>query len=493
MRSGFRIFIFYSFFVIHSFCFSQIINSNSEKNRTADSLLFILKTGKNDTCKINALNILSRQLAQTGKYDSAFKLAEQAKNIGIKILSKLPGVKKGLGTAYNNIGLSYYYRGNYPEALNNYFISKKIREEIGDKKGIAFSYNNIGLVYAHLGNYPEALKNHFAALKIREEIADKSAIAGSYNNIGNIYYSQRNYADALKNQEAALKAKLEAGDKHGIAASYNNIGSIFQDQLNYPGALQNYSASLKVMEEIGDKRGEATCYINIGISTYELGNDQEALKHFFAALKISEAIGDRHGVGYCNANIGNVYMRQKKYKRTENYLKKALAVFKETGEKECMKVSYKALSDFEKTQENFKKAYENHKLYILYRDSLVNEENTKKTVETQMQYEFNKKEHNTKLLQEKKDMKDKANKQQQRLFLIAVAFVLLLVILLAGFIFRALQITRKQKQLIESQKKIVEDHQKEILDSIRYAKRIQTALLPNEKFVNKTLNRLGRS
>jgi hypothetical protein len=44
--------------------------------------------------------------------------------------------------------------------------------------------------------------------------------------------------------------------------------------------------------------------------------------------------------------------------------------------------------------------------------------------------------------------------------------------------------------LIEKQKRFVEEKQKEILDSIYYARRIQNAILPTEKYIDKTLKRL---
>jgi len=37
------------------------------------------------------------------------------------------------------------------------------------------------------------------------------------------------------------------------------------------------------------------------------------------------------------------------------------------------------------------------------------------------------------------------------------------------------------------------EKQKDILDSIRYAKRIQQSLLPNEKYLDKNLKRLTKS
>ena len=49
-----------------------------------------------------------------------------------------------------------------------------------------------------------------------------------------------------------------------------------------------------------------------------------------------------------------------------------------------------------------------------------------------------------------------------------------------------------QKEEIQEQKNLVEEKQKEILDSIHYAKRIQSALLPREKFIEKTLDDLKK-
>ncbi len=61
------------------------------------------------------------------------------------------------------------------------------------------------------------------------------------------------------------------------------------------------------------------------------------------------------------------------------------------------------------------------------------------------------------------------------------------------------RVTHRQKKVIEAQKKevedqkeVVEEKQKEILDSIHYAKRIQTALMPNEKYIDRNIRALQR-
>ena len=67
----------------------------------------------------------------------------------------------------------------------------------------------------------------------------------------------------------------------------------------------------------------------------------------------------------------------------------------------------------------------------------------------------------------------------------------------AIFIFRSYRqkqkanvIITRQKEEVEKAKELVDEKQKEILDSIHYAKRIQTALITSEKYIAKNLNRL---
>jgi len=54
------------------------------------------------------------------------------------------------------------------------------------------------------------------------------------------------------------------------------------------------------------------------------------------------------------------------------------------------------------------------------------------------------------------------------------------------------RIIESQKHLVEHQKQIVDEKQREILDSIHYARRIQMALIPSEKIVASIINRLKK-
>ena len=141
----------------------------------------------------------------------------------------------------------------------------------------------------------------------------------------------------------------------------------------------------------------------------------------------------------------------------------------------------------------YKESFGYYKQAMDLKDTLFSREKSKEITRKEMNYEFEKKEAAVAAAAEKQQAVAAAEKQRQRTVLLLVSCVLLLVLIFSGFIFRALRITHRQKHLIEEQKKMVEEKQKEILDSIHYAKRIQMALLPTDKQVDKTLKRLRKN
>ncbi len=445
--------------------------------------------------KATAYNNIGLIYRLQGNYADALKNHFAA----LKIREEI-GDKNGIAGSYNNIGILYDLQGNYPSALKNYFVALKINEDIKNKNGIARNLGTIGIVYYHQGDYPKALEYYFKALKINEELGDKNSISAWLCNIGGIYHVQRDYQKALDYYFKGLKMQEELGEKNGIAFNLGNIGLVYGEQGNYPKALEYYFKGLKMQEEFGSKVGIAFSYGNIGGIYARQGNYPDALKNHFASLKIMEEVGNKYGIAVSYNNLGELHIKLGKLKDAKKYFDKGLLLSKEIGSKNAIKESYSGLSTLDSTLaaspltplqkigEYAMSALEHYKMYIIYRDSLDNEETKKKTIQQSMTYEFEKKEGIAKAEQEKKDAIQNAEARRQKIVLILTSGFLILVLLFAGFIFRSLRITRKQKQIIEVQKTevekskhIIEEKNKDITDSINYAKRIQQAKLPHRK------------
>jgi serine phosphatase RsbU (regulator of sigma subunit) len=121
-------------------------------------------------------------------------------------------------------------------------------------------------------------------------------------------------------------------------------------------------------------------------------------------------------------------------------------------------------------------------------DSLFNENIRKMALTKQIAFDFQLKENKILAEQEKKDILAKQDKKEQLIVrnILITAFILLLVI--AGYIYYNYRDKKRINELISEQKEKLElqhidltEKQKEILDSIEYAKRLQRAILAPEK------------
>ncbi|MBL7817560.1 MAG: tetratricopeptide repeat-containing sensor histidine kinase [Saprospiraceae bacterium] len=369
---------------------------STTKNKMVDSLLLSLSTAKEDTNKANVLNQLAKFDGWAyGNYEKGLEYAQQAQALSEKLN---PLYKKGLADAYNNFGAVAHYQANFPKALRYHLDALKIRQEIGYKFGIADSYNNIGGVYHQLGDYPESLKNHFIALKIREEIGHKQRIGVSYNNIGHLYQLQGNFTEALAYTFKGLEILKEIGEKQHLANSYNNIGNIYKAKGDYPNAIKYLFDALRILEELKDKFGIATSYVYIGNVYMAQSKHSDALQIFLDALKVFEEIGELRGIADSYNNIGAAYLAQRKIPEALSFVNKGLVLAKKIGTLERIKEAYQTLASIDSTRGDFKSAFANYRLYTIYKDSLTNQEKIVKSTQQKMQYDFDKKEAETKLI-----------------------------------------------------------------------------------------------
>jgi tetratricopeptide (TPR) repeat protein len=449
----------------------------------ADSLLSVINSAGEDSNKVNTLNRLAKEiLSTTGDYEKAAEYCQQAIDLAQKIefkkgnaqglsllgttflyqgdfptalinyeaslsINKEINDKKGIARMYSNIGLVYMYQGDYPNSLKNTKSALKIETELEDKEGMAGSYNNIGVVYEDLGNYPEALNYYLESLKMKEEIGDKKGIANTLSNIGAIKELQRNFSEALKYHQAALKIRQELEDQKGISDSYNNIGIIHKELGHYTEALRSHFISLKIFEETGNQFGIASCYNNIGLiyeaqgdSAFKKGDKKlslthrypQALRSYAASFKMRVEIGDKIGLSASSNNMGRVSIRLGKYSEARSYILAGLDTSKAIGSKKSIKDSYKELSILDSAIGDMGGAFENYKLYIIYRDSLFNEENAEKSAMTQMQFNIEREQDAEKRMEEKRKRDIQRRNQLEYSGIALIVLLVLVAVMLLG-------------------------------------------------------------
>ncbi len=429
------------------------------QNKIVDSLQNLLLLSTSDTQKI-------RLRFDIGQYGSIFRIPFlDSLRADCEVMKKRADEKSTRvlslyhADILNNIGFVYYNQGNIEKALEFLSSSLKIQEQIGHKQGASTTINNIAYIYLKQGDDKSALDNFFKCLKLREEIGEESKIAQALMNIGLIY---RNSGEAEK-------------------------------------ALEYYTRSLKMHQTADppDKLSHATTLYNLAALNLNTGKIEEAMKYYDESMKMQKEIGDNEGLSFAYNDLGSFYLSRKNYSKAIEFCKLALHLGEQIGYPELIRNASDKLSTIYKEKGDFKNALNYYEVFIKMRDSLNNENTRRASIKTKLEYDYGKKMAAdsvvraksaeitaAQLAKQKAELNDKRNQQY------ALFGGLAVVLVFAGVIYGRFRITQKQKKIIELQKSIVEEKQKEILDSIYYARRIQRALITSERYIRKNLSRL---
>ncbi|HEY0031445.1 MAG TPA: tetratricopeptide repeat protein [Bacteroidia bacterium] len=523
MKVTFRLFFYFLFA-------SGLLKAQSPE---IDSLQQILKTAKVDTAKVNLLNQLSESYWKKDLLDKAHSYAQEAMALSDKLAFKRGSVKAHLNflhvydnqgevtrciehageaiavsssindqrlmaLALHSMATTYYQQVDHPKALGYFLKELKIEEVLGDAKALGKVCSYIGLIYFSQGNYPKALEYDLRALKYQEGNGNKKGMAGTYTNLGVLYDAQNNSAKALENYQKALKIAEEIGFKKVIAFSLVNIGSVYQKQGDRSKALEYLSKSLKIMEESSDQLGMAAVLNNIG-ALHEVELDKKraskdhdsllalTLDNNYRSLELYEKVGSKEGMAMVQNNIGNVLGKEKRFDEALRFSFESLKLAKEISGLDQVRETEKILSEIYRLKKDASNELFHYKAYIAARDSLFNEENTKNAVRAEMNFDFEKQQAIEKTEQEKKNVIADGNLKRQKLISYSVVLGLLVVLSFSLLLLNRFRLIRKQKEMIEVQKSIVVEKNKEITDSIHYAKRIQQALLASDTLLRKNL------
>jgi tetratricopeptide (TPR) repeat protein len=450
------------------------------------------KTGISD-CMNNIGYIHMRQ----GNYPQAVEYFQKT----IEILEEI-GNRKGISGIFLNIGIIQQNQGNFAEAIENYHKASLIYEEFGDKQGISMCLNNIGLIYQSQGNYPQALDYILNSLKTKEEIGDKRGISSCMINIGAIHADQGDSMKAIEYFQKSLQILEELNDKRGISNCQLSLGKIYGNQGNYTQALEFFQSSLKTKEEIGDKSGIADCLHSIGNMNEILGNNSRALVYYQKSLRIREELEDKTGICLLFSDMGKLYLRANNYVKALDYTRRSLDIAYELDLLEEISKNHKLISEIYFATGNYRNAYENLTLHKEFYDSIFNEEKIREISGLEYQYIYEKEKQAIELEQQKKDALQAEEAKQQKIIRNSFITGFVLMALVALMVLRNfLQKRRDNKKIVEQNDQILKINEElkelnetahkqndEILSSIKYAQRIQSAILPPEAYINELLN-----
>jgi len=481
-----------------------------------DSSLFYTQEAINIYQQIHDSTSLAITLNNLGIMYSSFGMMDSCYSYHQKALKITVASKDSTETSetYNNIGTFYLYLSQFDSARYYYHIA------IGYLKPDAYStkaslLNNIGLAYHYEGNYKKAINTYVQSLNIYEKLNDERTANDIYNNIGSLYKNIGYYDKAINYFEKKADYSLRVGNQIEYCKSIANIAGCYAETENIDTALILYKSVIPSFNSFEDLEIQAIIYKGIADCLIDIKRNTEALSYLEKVLKIRLEINDPRSLNRTYFSMGSAYYNIKKYSQAIFYFRKCIAYGEKSQDLEVLFASQRSLSQALAETGNFAEAYTYLNKYTSMNDSVMNANVQQQISDLETKYQTEKKEQQI-LLQnveleknqatiafEKADSEKKA--AQRNLFMIGFGLILILaIVIFRGYRQKAetnriiaekndklnqlITEVTTQKDEIEKQKIEIEEIHHEVSQSISYAKRIQTSILPSHEILLEKLS-----
>ena len=307
-------------------------------------------------------------------------------------------------------------------------------------------YRQAGIVRMDLGEFQPSTDYLLQAMRLFEAQSDAFGIALTRVNFGSVNYYLNQYKEAIDYWQQAAGYFAQKGPFTRLALAYSNIGSAYAEMSRLDSAEAYHRRAMQISEQQRDLKGLARAWNNLGV-TYEYRKKyDDALRCYAQALQLSEKMSDQAGSVRAILNAAAVLTYQSRFDEALAANQEAIERLKGCREKSLYRLAYLNMADLYRQTGRYREAFDALDQYHLYKDSIMNEDNTRYVQDLQILYETEKKEHEIAELNRKSESQA-FRLNQQRLLMTGLA---LFILLLGALVWIAVSSQRRTTRLLHN-------------------------------------------
>ena len=371
----------------------------------------------------------------------SFELAEKARGTSEKI-----NYLKGKADALNNFGFYYLQITEHEKSLEFLVEALQIQMEIENETGIANTEYNLAALQIRFGNFTTALDALHKCIAIRDKQNDKAGLALCYFQMVYINERFKHYDEGIAIGKKALEIRKELNHRIGIAALLTQMGCIYRKKKEYDTSRKFLEEALELRGSADEIRGYFATVFQWVDLCIETGKLEEAKK--YSTIGMAAAAGEKEwfGVMRFHQQFGKIAMAQNEPEKAKEFFNDALKI---SEEKKFKSITYEVsalMAELYEKLGDHKTALEYYKKFHTLKEEVLSAQSSSqlKGMQLMNQIESSK---------------------------------------------REAELERVKNVDLKNAFKLIEEKNKEILDSIHYASRIQRALLPTEFFIDRNLKK----
>lgn len=394
-----------------------------------------------------------------------------------------------------NLGNRYAAINMYDSALSVYKRGEVLATQVQDSLAIYGAIMNASTIHHDRGQREKEMELLLKARAVCESICDPDQLALLYYNMAVFYHTEGEIEHALEMADKAMRLYEETGNLYGQGSVHTLWAEVYFSREEFEAAMASLDQAAEAYTTVGSLDRTALTLMNQGALYGERGNATVALKKLSEAKAIYEQIGDQRYAIKADAAMAKVVFKSGRKREAIAMMVDAQVAARRMHMLQDEAEYTMTLSEAYTETGAHALASEALKRYISIDDSinLQNRERAIAEMETRFRTAVKELEIDKLLQQQKLDQLALQQEHDRFIWASGAAGLLAVMIVLIGFGWyqkqRDNRLIRAQKATLEEQHKeiahqklLVEEKNREITDSIVYAKRIQEAILPEPEF-----------
>ncbi len=328
----------------------NIVSSPTELNLRIQGLDFVSRM------KILNQNIWEMRHMGAGQY---FDLAKDALKYAIDNQNNISIVE--LALAYLNLGNTAWSRSDPNVAFDSLQKAQRLYRSIADIPKAGFAEAIMANLYSQKGEYENAFAIIYRVMDEMKEENEYEVLGLAELSAGSFHFDLESYKDAFDYFNRSSKSFAKINDEIGLARSTNNAGMALQKQGKNKEGLEYCERALKIYERLDQDQGKAKAKRDIGKILESQGSNEEALIYFKDSLKIREqALKSKSsgvdGIITCLMDIGSLLVHMDRLEEAKEYLSNSLLLSQSHESVPKIIKIHKRLSEAYKKEGDFESA-----------------------------------------------------------------------------------------------------------------------------------------
>lgn len=370
----------------------------------------------------------------------------------------------------NSDSAMFYANESYKQAkaLNNIYLQCRTALQVA-------------VCYYNVGDYKKAAVFYQEGIALSEKNGDKQLMAKAYNGFANLFANQKLFPQATEYFNKAMEISKELNDKRKVSVILMNLANIEYNRAYYSNDFtkcnQLYGEAYDWAVLAKDTGQMISCLGNWGMSLSDEEKFDLSLEKLNTAIMLATKSGNNADLVFLKYYLGRTYGIMQQHKKALQAFDESLKLAIEFKDVDFQSENYLCIAESNYELGNYKEAFEYFKKYKNTEDTLSSKELSAQLNTIKAQYDTEKKQKQIELLQ--------ANANKDKIVKGSLTIGAIMLLVLAFLMFNRYRLKSKTNKLLENQNAIISEKNKDISDSINYAKKIQEAILPHHDDIEK--------